>query len=155
MGRRRRYNPPPPNTLSWLIHDDDIFLFLSSTGFAFTIAGSFIYRMCNLNNPSCTMTKWLPKGILSSERWIWLKAGSFDRLSLKSEARRFSVKKSVLPQSCESPLKIQRHLVLSYSWIFKRLSQNGARAKLAENLRPSPFNKKLSNETTFSLINLV
>jgi hypothetical protein len=28
----------------------------------------------------------------------------------------------------------------------------GVRAKFAENLRASPFNKGLSNETTFSLI---
>jgi hypothetical protein len=31
---------------------------------------------------------------------------------------------------------------------FKGLSQNGGRAKLAENLRASPFNKEMSNETT-------
>ncbi len=31
----------------------------------------------------------------------------------------------------------------------------GGRVKLAENLRASPFNKDLSNETTFSQIHLV
>jgi hypothetical protein len=39
-------------------------------------------------------------------RWIWLKVGSFDRSSLKSEAQRFK-KKSVHPPSCESPLKFR------------------------------------------------
>jgi hypothetical protein len=34
------------------------------------------------------------------------------------------------------------------------LSKDGGREKLAENFRPSPFNKDLSNETTFSLIHL-
>jgi hypothetical protein len=37
---------------------------------------------------------------------------------------------------------------------FKELSQNVGRTKLAENLRASPFNKELSNETTFSQIHL-
>jgi hypothetical protein len=37
---------------------------------------------------------------------------------------------------------------------FKELSQNVGRTKLAKNLRASPFNKELSNETTFSLIHL-
>jgi hypothetical protein len=34
------------------------------------------------------------------------------------------------------------------------LSEDGGRAKFAENFRASPFNKDLSNETTFSLIHL-
>jgi hypothetical protein len=37
-------------------------------------------------------------------RCIWHKLGSFDRLSLKSEAQRF-YEKSVQHQFCESPLK--------------------------------------------------
>ncbi len=39
-------------------------------------------------------------------------------------------------------------------WIVDGLSKDEGRAKLAENLRASPFNKELSNETTFSLIRL-
>ncbi len=31
---------------------------------------------------------------------------------------------------------------------FKGLAHNGGQAKLAENLRASPFNKDMSNETT-------
>jgi hypothetical protein len=37
---------------------------------------------------------------------------------------------------------------------FKQLSNDGGQTKFAENLRASPFNKELSNENTFSLINL-
>jgi hypothetical protein len=37
---------------------------------------------------------------------------------------------------------------------FKGPSQEGGRVKLAENLRASPLNNELSNETTFSLIHL-
>ncbi len=46
----------------------------------------------------------------ANTRWIWLKVGQFDSSSLKSVARRFS-ERSVRPPSCESPLKIPRHLV--------------------------------------------
>jgi hypothetical protein len=35
---------------------------------------------------------------------------------------------------------------------FKRLSQDSGRTKLAENLRASPFDQKLSNETTSILV---
>ncbi len=50
-------------------------------------------------------------------------------------------------------------ILIAYScakWhgIFKGLSQDGGRAKLAEYLRASPFKKELSNETTYSLIYL-
>jgi hypothetical protein len=37
---------------------------------------------------------------------------------------------------------------------FKGLSQDGGRVKFAENLRASPFNDDLSNDTTFSQIYL-
>ncbi len=37
---------------------------------------------------------------------------------------------------------------------FKGLSQDGERLNLTENLRASPFNKELLNETTFTLIHL-
>jgi hypothetical protein len=37
---------------------------------------------------------------------------------------------------------------------FKGLSEAGGWGKFAENLRASPFNKNLSNETTFSQIHL-
>jgi hypothetical protein len=53
----------------------------------------------------------LLKGTACPARWIWRNVGSFDRSSsFKSEAQRFS-EKSVRPPSCESPLKIPRHLV--------------------------------------------
>ncbi len=38
--------------------------------------------------------------------------------------------------------------------IFEVLSQDELQTKLAENLRASPFNKELSNETSFSMIHL-
>ncbi len=37
---------------------------------------------------------------------------------------------------------------------FKGLSEDGWQAKFAENLRATPFNEDLPNETTFSLIHL-
>jgi hypothetical protein len=37
---------------------------------------------------------------------------------------------------------------------FKGFSQDGGRAKIAKNIRASPFNKDLSNDTTFSQIHL-
>ncbi len=43
-------------------------------------------------------------------RWIRSKLGSFERYLLKGEAPRL-LEKSARPPSCESPLKIQRHLV--------------------------------------------
>jgi hypothetical protein len=43
-------------------------------------------------------------------RWIRLKSGSFDRYIFKREARNFFFK-SANPLSCESPLKLQHHLV--------------------------------------------
>jgi hypothetical protein len=50
-------------------------------------------------------------------------------------------------------IKIQE-IKISHLGTFKGLSQVGGKAKFAENLRPSPITKQLSNETTFSLIHL-
>ncbi len=52
-------------------------------------------------------------------RWIWLKAESFHRSSLKGEARRYSESAVRLP-SCESPLK-------SASFFIGHLETNGQR----------------------------
>jgi hypothetical protein len=56
------------------------------------------------------------------------KLGSFDRSSLKCAARRF-FEKSARPPSCESPLKLQRHLVQMLA-IWKQIA-NGAHSSVS------------------------
>jgi hypothetical protein len=50
------------------------------------------------------------KGTLCPARWIRSKLGTFDRPKLKSEARIF-FEKTASPPCCESPLKLNGHLV--------------------------------------------
>ncbi len=75
-----------------------------------------------------------------------------------SEARKF-FEKSARPPFCESPWKVQSHLVHLFpnkggAPNFKGLSQGGRRTDFSENLRASLFNDDLSNEPNLSPIHL-